>query len=249
MALVLMYHNIVESKKKRATFHPAHRPYVVTRDEFTRQVETALDLGWRFLGVDDLYGEGCLEKKALFLTFDDSWENHCATDVMEERGIRGLFFLNSGDVGLPGRLTAGEIAAMAARGHEIGSHGVRHEFLSRLEKPALRESLAVSKRVLQEMSGRPVRFLSAPGGRYNSLVKRVAREVGYEAFFVSWPGFLGRITKDSIVKRIAVSTAMDHDLFTRFLESPLPLVLRRTAKYRLRLLTDLFTRKSGGEGH
>jgi hypothetical protein len=34
MAIVLMYHNVVESDAVRDTFHPAHRPYVTTREEF-----------------------------------------------------------------------------------------------------------------------------------------------------------------------------------------------------------------------
>ncbi len=249
MALVLMYHNIVEGDKERAGFHPAHRPYVLTREEFTTHIQIAQELGYRFLAVDDLYGDSCRDKLAILLTFDDSWENHCACDVMDESGIQGIFFLNSGDVGWEGRLTAEEVAGMAEGGHEIGSHGVNHEFLTNLDEGGLRESLSESKTALEEMSGRPVRFLSAVGGRYNALAAKIAREVGYEACFVSWPGFLGRVGDDFLVKRISIAAAMEARRFTSMLKNPLPLVLHRKMKYRLRLLASPFSRARGDEGH
>jgi len=249
MALVLMYHNVVGTEEARAAFHPAHRPYVLTRGEFAGHIETARELGWRFLGVADFYGEGSRERKALLLTFDDSWENHTAVEVMGEHGIQGIFFLNSGELGWPGRFTADEAARLAESGHEIGSHSVKHEFLTLLEEPQLRQRLSESKKALEDACGRPVRFLSAPGGRYDARVARVAREVGYEAFFVSRPGFLGSVKDEFIVKRIGIAANVDAERLRRMLRRPLALVLRRKARYRLMRLAARFSRKHGGEGH
>ena len=175
-----MYHNVAATGAARDAFHLAHRPYVLTRAEFAGHIDRALGLGWRFLCADDLCGEAAREKKALLLTFDDSWENLSAAEAMEEKGIRGIFFLNSGEIGLDGRLSKDAVARMAAAGHEIGSHSVKHEFLTRLGTDELRRKLTESKKALEDISGKPVRFLSAPGGRYDARVARVAKEAGYE---------------------------------------------------------------------
>ena len=249
MALVLMYHNIVAGEAERSAFHPAHRPYVLTEEEFAAHVEIALARGWRFAGVDELCGAGPRDGRALVATFDDSWENGCAVRAMGQRGIKGVFFLNSGEIGMPGRVTAAEVASMAAEGHEIGSHGVGHEFLTRLDDARLGRDLSESRRTLAAMSGKPVRFLSAPGGRYDSRVARAARGAGYEAFFVSLPGFAGRIGGDFIVKRISIAARVDADAFGRMLDAPLPFVLRRKVKYRLSRLSARFSHERGDEGH
>jgi peptidoglycan/xylan/chitin deacetylase (PgdA/CDA1 family) len=244
-----MYHNVVETAAERDAFHPAHSPYVLTRAEFAAHIDAALGLGWRFLAAGDLYGEAAREARALLLTFDDSWENHTAVEVMEGKGIRGIFFLNSGEIGWPDRLSKDAVARMAAAGHEIGSHSVKHEFLTRLGDDELRAKLAESKKVLEDISGRPLRFLSAPGGRYDARVARVAREVGYEAFFVSWPGFLGQVGNDFVMKRISIAARVDAAGLVEMLSRPLALVLRRKARYRLMRLLARFSRKHGGEGH
>lgn len=249
MPLIVMYHNVVPSDEARERFHHAHRPYVFTRAEFAAHLDAALSLGWRFLRAEELYTAAAYEKKTLFLTFDDSWENVDAVEVLAARGLQGLFFLNSGEIGWPDRLTADGVRRMAQAGQEIGSHSAKHEFLSRLPESALRASLADSKRILSEMAGRPARFLSAPGGRYNALVERVAREVGYEAFFVSWPGFAGRIGDCFVMKRIGVASNIDADRFKWILSHPWRHILRRKMKYRVTRTLDFLTTKHGGEGH
>jgi peptidoglycan/xylan/chitin deacetylase (PgdA/CDA1 family) len=244
-----MYHNVVPSDAARERFHPAHRPYVFTRAEFAAHLDAALGLGWKSLRVDELYTAAAYEKKSLFLTFDDSWENADAVEVLAERGLQGLFFLNSGEIGLPDRLTVEGVKRMAAAGQEVGSHGAKHEFLSRLPEADLRKSLAESRKVLAGMTGRPVRFLSAPGGRYNSLVARVAKEVGYDAFFVSWPGFARRIGDVFLMKRIGLASHIDADRFRWIISHPWRHILRRKLKYRMTRAFDFLTTKHGGEGH
>mgnify|MGYP001342005074 CR=1 FL=1 len=249
MALGIMYHNIVANDEERDAFHPAHRPYVLTRREFAEQLDAALGLGWKFLRIDELYTDTANDDRRILLTFDDSWENRCAVEVMEERGIQGIFFLNSGELGWPGRLTADAVGRMAAAGQEIGSHGAKHEFLTRLSESDLRKSLSESAKILSDITGKPTRFLSAPGGRYNGLVARVAKEVGYEAFFVSWPGFARRIGRDFLMKRISVSVNTDIERFRWILTHPSLHVLRRKAKYAVMRFLARFSTKHGGEGH
>ena len=249
MALVLMYHNVVESDAVRSTFHPAHRPYVTTSDEFSQHIETALGLGWRFRAVDELRGNGPRDDRAILLTFDDSWENSCAVEVMRRHGIKGVFFLNSAEIGLRGRLIPSDVLAMASEGHEIGSHGVTHEFLTRLDDRTLRAHMAESRKNLSEMSGKPVRFLSAPGGRFDARVAAAARDAGYEAFFVSVPGFLGRISDGFLVKRIGISTAVDAARLARILRAPRSYVLSRKVRYRLSRLRPQPAGLKGDEGH
>jgi hypothetical protein len=51
------------------------------------------------------------------------------------------------------------------------------------------------------------------------------------------------------MKRISIAANVDAARLAGMLSSPLALVLRRKAKYRLMRLLARFSRKHGGEGH
>ena len=62
------------------------------------------------------------------LTFDDGTVSQLyAKDRLAERGLRGTFFINSGNVQAPGNpyfMSWGQVASVAAAGNEIGGHSV-----------------------------------------------------------------------------------------------------------------------------
>jgi polysaccharide deacetylase family protein (PEP-CTERM system associated) len=56
------------------------------------------------------------------------------------------------------------VRRIADAGHEIASHSFWHEVVNRHSRASLAEDLARSKRVLEDLSGRPVMGFRAPGG-------------------------------------------------------------------------------------
>lgn len=107
------------------------------------------------------------------LTFTVDLEEHCDDAVatprypemtrrilnfLGERSITGTFFV----VGELVRRSPGLIREIAAAGHEIASHGFRHEPLTQQAPVTFRSELAESKKRLEDLSGRPVFGFRAP---------------------------------------------------------------------------------------
>ncbi len=64
------------------------------------------------------------------LTFDDGFGSQSsAAQILRERGMRGTFYVNSGMIGEPGRLSREQLRKLVADGHEIGGHTTDHVHL------------------------------------------------------------------------------------------------------------------------
>ena len=65
------------------------------------------------------------------LSFDDGWDTQqAAQSALASHGMVGTFYVNSGLIGAPGRLTWAQLDAFNAAGNEIGGHTVDHPDLT-----------------------------------------------------------------------------------------------------------------------
>ncbi len=233
MALCLMYHNVVEDDAARNRFPAEHQKYVMSRTVFEAQVDCLLTAGARFLTPAEFAEGDTLGKRDVLLTFDDSWENEAALAVLDRVGAKGIFFLNSADVGAAGMVSTEGVTALAAEGHEIGSHGARHTFFTRLGDAELEAELRSSREALEGLAGREVRFLSVPGGRFSARVVRAARDCGYKALFTSRPGRLAPPERRFVLNRIAVTADISGKRLAGLFAGPAAGILRRRLRYHL----------------
>jgi hypothetical protein len=58
-----------------------------------------------------------------------------------------------------------------------------HRYLTEMEPEVVRWELEESKRVLEGIVRKPVRFLAIPSGASNRSVRQLAKEAGYQALF------------------------------------------------------------------
>ena len=67
-------------------------------------------------------------KAALSFTFDDGFVDHftLAGPMLEKHGLRGTFFIVVNWIGKGNHLTWEQVKSLSERGHEIGSHSMRH---------------------------------------------------------------------------------------------------------------------------
>lgn len=79
-------------------------------------------------------------------------------DLLEERGIAGTFFV----LGMVARARPELVRAIAARGHEVASHGESHVPLFRLERAQVRAELRDSKARLSDLAGTEIAGYRAP---------------------------------------------------------------------------------------
>jgi peptidoglycan/xylan/chitin deacetylase (PgdA/CDA1 family) len=161
-----------------------------------------------------------IPRRTVAVTFDDCYrDNLPAARVLTEHGLPACFFVPSGYVGtdhvfpwderLPRmpNLTWDEVRAMAALGHEIGSHTVTHPDMGAISEEQARRELAESKKTIEEQLGRAVRWFAYPfGGREHFRDDRLALAVdaGYEGCVSAYGGFVYPDRKALLLPREAV---------------------------------------------
>ena len=72
---------------------------------------------------------------------------------------------------------------------ELGSHGLSHPHLTRIDTPRLREEVTTSRQKLADLIGSQVSLLAFPYGDYDERVVGTCRQAGYERLFAidPWP--------------------------------------------------------------
>jgi peptidoglycan/xylan/chitin deacetylase (PgdA/CDA1 family) len=149
---------------------------------------------------------GPMPPRTVAVTFDDSYRDNLeAARVLAEQGLPATFFLPTAFVDsnhtfpwdrhlprLP-NLSWADVRAMAALGHEIGSHTVTHPDLGAVSHERAWDELVGSKAALEEQLCRPVRWFAYPFGGKDNLrpewVPLIA-EAGYEGGLSAHNGFV-----------------------------------------------------------
>lgn len=78
--------------------------------------------------------------------------------LLAERNIIATFFI----LGWVAERCPDLVRRIAAAGHEVASHGYRHQRVNTLSRSEFREDIRVSKVLLEKLSGQPVRGYRAP---------------------------------------------------------------------------------------
>jgi peptidoglycan/xylan/chitin deacetylase (PgdA/CDA1 family) len=156
--------------------------------------------------------------KQILLTFDDGYAETIdeAQRILSARGIPFHVFFVSGYAGREnawdlslGRppvrhLSWERVRGLAASGVTFGSHTASHEDTTRMSYDALVDDLRRSRCDIEDATGRPVRTLSYPFGRYNANAERAAREAGFEAAFSLYPKGKNEMVDRFALRRDAV---------------------------------------------
>lgn len=141
--------------------------------------------------------------RVVVVTFDDAYRSvlTLAAPILERLGIPGTVFVPTD---YPGRdepmawdgidewldgphrdellpMDWDEIAGLADRGWEIGSHTRSHPHLTTLGDAELADELVVSREVCEERLGRPCRTIAYPYGDQDSRVRAATAVAGYAA--------------------------------------------------------------------
>lgn len=159
---------------------------------FGQQLRALHLLGLRGVSFGEL-GDAVVAGRAaglVGLTFDDGYRDvlRSAVPVLHRYGFTATFFILSGLLGganvwdpPPRRelVSADDVRWLAARGHEIGSHGVSHPRLTELAPQALRDEVVDSRAALGRLVGGEPRSFCYPYGRVDRDVVRAVVDAGY----------------------------------------------------------------------
>ena len=128
---VLMYHDVVDGQGPDVSGFPgpAAATYKVEADLFERHLE-AIERRVGAPSAPVLFPEPAATSAngGWLLTFDDGGVSAVTriADRLEERQLRGVFFITTDRVGTPGFLSVAQVRDLGARGHVIGSHSRSH---------------------------------------------------------------------------------------------------------------------------
>ncbi len=118
----------------------------------------------------------------------------------------------------------GQVRALHAAGMEVGSHGVQHRMLAKLDADGIEHELAVSRdRIAQETGQAPISLAYPVGGvdAYDERVIGIARRLGYRVACSYQPGVNPLVSADwHALRRIAVERDTSAAMFAARLAMP-----------------------------
>lgn len=184
---VLMYHSISPSREA-----DPHR-LRVSPARLDRHLRLLRRLGLRGVPLGELVRahERGASRGLVGLTFDDGYVDFLqhAAPVLERHGMAGTVYVVAGrlagtnewdDGPRLGIMDASQVRAVAAAGHEVGSHTMTHARLAGAAPDTLVREIAVSREVLQEILQAGVAGFCYPYGSFDARAADAVRAAGYD---------------------------------------------------------------------
>ncbi len=146
------------------------------------------------------------EHKVVALTFDHSWGNTftpAILDTLKENNLKVTFFIMG-----PWAQKFPEVARrMVADGHEIASHGYRHENYGDMPPQWVREDMEKAHAQIKEVTGVEPTLIRPPNGDYSQQSLKVADELGYKTIIwnvdsLDWKNPGQEVIIERVVKRL-----------------------------------------------
>jgi peptidoglycan/xylan/chitin deacetylase (PgdA/CDA1 family) len=128
---------------------------------------------------------GSTRRRILHFTFDDGPDARTTPrllDILDRVGVKATFFFSTSRfTGKERRNAAAPDLAreVAARGHQLGSHGYEHQHMSRLRPPQLQEQLGNSEAMFQKVFGTRTYLLRPPFGSRNEALDQMLADGKY----------------------------------------------------------------------
>jgi peptidoglycan/xylan/chitin deacetylase (PgdA/CDA1 family) len=117
------------------------------------------------------------------LTFDDGQASqYAAASVLQQHGMPGTFYINSGYVGSSGYyMTWPQIHDLANAGHEIGGHTVHHTDLTQVDPATATREVCDDRTALQTQGFSPVASFAYPYAAENPTAEQIVASCGYDS--------------------------------------------------------------------
>lgn len=185
---ILMYHRIATVPGERNSLPP---------EKFKEQLDYLKKQGYNTITLNDLYQHYVkktpLPPRPVILTFDDGYEDNYSTamPMLRERNMKATVFPIANWVGQENKwenfnqkitrtMDWDKLREWQAAGLEIGSHTLKHPFLTKCNESRLEQELIDSKLVLEEKLGGKIEFLCYPYGFFDDKTITIAKKAGYK---------------------------------------------------------------------
>ena len=139
--------------------------------------------GNSFYGETITCGKVADDKKLVALTFDDGPYPPFTQElvaVLEEKQVKATFFV----VGNNAAKFPDIVKLVASKGHEVALHAGEHKDFLKLNSSELAGNISSGKKVLEELTGKPVKYMRPPHGFRDWAVMEEASKAGLTV--VNW---------------------------------------------------------------
>lgn len=141
------------------------------------------------------YFESGSPEKRLSVTLDDGYRHlmDVLPRLVQEFGIHPVVFVPTDFIGRTNtwdyshflrpetHLSRTEIRELRPFGVQFGTHGHTHRDLTCLHDTEAERELRLSREIMEEILGEPIRLISYPFGRFNDTLLKLASDCGYDA--------------------------------------------------------------------
>lgn len=183
---------------------------------FSRQLAELRKAGFAAISLGAITGAQVHLPRRIALSFDDGFSNvhRYGLDPLACCQFRAIEFLVADLIGKSNEweqgqgevrerlMDAAQVREWLAAGHEIGSHTLRHPFLTQVPMAEAREEIVASKKKLEDMFACPVEHFCYPYGDWNEKVRDLAQEAGYQTACTTEIGINTSRTPPLLLKRI-----------------------------------------------
>ena len=139
-----------------------------------------------YLDKYDAYYVGDTSQKAIYLTFDEGYENGYSSkilDVLKEKDVKAAFFVTKSYIASNQEL----IKRMVDEGHVVGNHSVRHLSSPDLSDDELKNELTETADYFKEVTGQEMpHVFRPPMGEFSERTLAVTQSLGYKTIFWSF---------------------------------------------------------------
>lgn len=138
------------------------------------------------IGKYDAYYLGETQKKTIYLTFDEGYENGYSEkilDVLKEYDVKAAFFVTKSYI----RDNPELIKRMVAEGHIVGNHSVTHPDMTKLTAEQIATEINDCAAYFKEVTGQEMpHFFRPPEGVYSIHSLEQTQALGYKTIFWSF---------------------------------------------------------------
>ncbi|MCX7715630.1 MAG: delta-lactam-biosynthetic de-N-acetylase [Clostridia bacterium] len=123
--------------------------------------------------------------KALYLTFDEGYENGYTAkilDTLKKHNVPAAFFVTGPYLKTQQTL----VRRMVDEGHIVGNHTVNHPNMAKLSPEKIEEELSNLNKSFKALCGSDMHYMRPPEGVFSERVLAVAKDLGYKTVFWSF---------------------------------------------------------------
>ncbi len=183
----LLYHEVTDDYSESGFQNKDNLPYIHTVKEFTENVNLVQKENSKVKLIQDINiqeNESCV-----LFTFDDGGISAMrSSQILEQNGYRGHYFITTHYVDQHLFLSKTHILDLVKNNHCVGSHSHTHPMIFRsLSYKKMLEEWRISKEILEDIIGKEILCCSIPGGDVDAKTYDSAIEAGYRFIFNSEP--------------------------------------------------------------